>query len=51
MKPPRRAKRAQPDPEPGRCTATTRAGQRCKLPALDGGKCVVHRPPSPGKAA
>lgn len=35
---------ADPDPEPGRCIAMTRSGERCKLPALEGSDyCFVHR--------
>jgi microcompartment protein CcmL/EutN len=35
---------ADEDPEPGRCIAMTRSGERCKLPALEGSLyCFVHR--------
>ena len=46
-----RARRIIPtlaDTQPGRCTATTRAGTRCRLPAYEGtGRCLVHLPSPP----
>jgi hypothetical protein len=52
MRLPGRKPREDPPPDP-RCTATTRAGRRCKLPAAWRGApfCLLHMPNPPGRVA
>ena len=45
----RRPAPSEPPAADGRCTATTRAGSRCKLPGRP--LCAIHATPAPPLAA